>query len=69
MKEKKEIVSEEKINELAKKSLQEVQNFSELETIKKKYLEKGGVISQLFQQISQEEDLIKKKKLGNLINN
>ena len=69
MKEKKEIVSEEKINELAKKSLQEVQNFSELETIKKKYLEKGGVISQLFQQIGQEEDLIKKKKLGNLINN
>jgi len=69
MKEKKEIVSEEKINELAKKSLQEVQNFSELETIKKKYLEKGGVISQLFQQIGQEKDLIKKKKLGNLINN
>jgi len=69
MKEKKEIVSEEKINELTKKSLQEVQNFSELETIKKKYLEKGGLISQLFQQIAQEEDLIKKKKLGNLINN
>ena len=69
MKEKKEIVSEEKINGLAKKSLQEVQNFSELETIKKKYLEKGGLISQLFQQIGQEEDLIKKKKLGNLINN
>jgi len=69
MKEKKEIVSEEKINELTKKSLQEVQNFSEIETIKKKYLEKGGVISQLFQQIGQEEDLIKKKKLGNLINN
>jgi len=69
MKEKKEIVSEEKINELAKKSLQEVQNFSELETIKKKYLEKGGLISQLFQQIGQEKDLIKKKKLGNLINN
>ena len=69
MKEKKEIVSEEKINELTKKSLQEVQNFSEIETIKKKYLEKGGVISQLFQQIGQEKDLIKKKKLGNLINN
>ena len=69
MKEKKEIVSEEKINELAKKSFQEVQNFSEMEITKKKYLEKGGAISQLFQQISQEEDLIKKKKLGNLINN
>jgi len=69
MTERKEIVSEEKINDLAKKSLQEVQNFSELETIKKKYLEKGGLISQLFQQIGQEKDLIKKKKLGNLINN
>ena len=69
MTERKEIVSEEKINDLAKKSLQEVQNFSELETIKKKYLEKGGIISQLFQQIGQEKDLIKKKKLGNLINN
>ncbi|CAI2173491.1 2366_t:CDS:10 [Funneliformis geosporum] len=34
-----------------KKSLQETENFAEIETVKKKYLEKGGVISQLFQQV------------------
>ena len=65
----KQTISEKEINLLAEKSLKEAENLSELETIKKKYLEKGGVISQLFQQIGQEEDLIKKKKLGNLINN
>jgi len=67
--EKEKIVQEEEIDLLARKSLQEAQNFSEIETVKKKYLEKGGIISQLFQQIGQEKDLNKKKKLGNLINN
>jgi len=65
----KQTISEKQINLLAEKSLKEAKNFSELETVKKKYLEKGGLISQLFQQIGQEKDLIKKKKLGNLINN
>ena len=65
----KQNISEKQINLLAKKSLKEVENFFEIETIKKNYLEKGGIIFQLFQQISQEEDPIKKKKLGNLINN
>ena len=41
----------------------------EIETIKKKYLEKGGIIFQLFQQIAQEKNLEQKKKLGNLVNN
>ena len=67
--EKEKIVREEEINFLAKKSLQEAENFSEIEKIKKKYLSKGGIISQFFQQISQEKDLQKKKKLGELINN
>lgn len=69
MKERKETISEEKINVLAEQSLQEVQNFAEIVAVKKKYLEKGGIISQFFQQIGQEKDLIKKKKFGNLINN
>jgi phenylalanyl-tRNA synthetase alpha chain len=69
MTERKETVNEEKINVLAKKSLQEVENFSEIEAVKKKYLEKGGIISQLFQQIGLEKDLAKKRKIGNLINN
>jgi len=67
--EKEKTVREEEINFLAKKSLQEAENFSEIEKIKKKYLSKGGLISQLFQQISQEKDLEKKRKLGGLINN
>jgi hypothetical protein len=49
---------------LAEKSFQEAENFSEIETIKKKYLAKGGLISHFFQQISQEKDLTKKKNLG-----
>jgi len=67
--EKEKTVREEEINFLAKKSLQKAENFSEIEKIKKKYLSKGGLISQLFQQISQEKDLEKKRKLGGLINN
>lgn len=69
MKERKEVANEEKISVLVEKSLQEAESFSEIEIVKKKYLEKGGIISQLFQQVSQEKDLVKKKKLGNLINN
>ena len=65
----KKLISEKEISILAENSLKEAENFLEVEIIKKKYLEKGGVVSQLFQQISQEEDLEKKKKLGSLINN
>ncbi|CAI2162899.1 17018_t:CDS:2 [Funneliformis geosporum] len=64
MTERKETVNEEEIRTLVKKSLQETENFAELETVKKKYLEKGGTISQLFQQVSQTKDLAQKKKLG-----
>ena len=63
----KQTINEKQINFLAKKSLKEVENFSEIETVKKKYLEKGKVIFQFFQQISQEKESIKKKS-GNLIN-
>jgi len=68
MTEGKEIISEEEINVLVQKSSLEADNFSEIETVKKKYLERGGIISQLFQQLGQEKDLTKKKKLGNLVN-
>jgi hypothetical protein len=50
------------------KSLQETKNSQQVEVIKKKYLEKGGVISQLFKQVGQEKDLVRKKRLGSLIN-
>jgi len=60
--------TEKEIKLLAKKSFQEAENFSEIEIVKKKYLEKGGIISQLFQQVIQEKDLEKKKMLGGLIN-
>ena len=60
---------EQEINILIKKSFQEAENVFEIAIVKKKYLEKEGIISQLFQQISQEKDLEKKKKLGSLINN
>jgi len=53
---------------LINKSLQEVKGSQPIETIKKKYLEREGVISQFFQQVSQEKDLAKKKRLGSLIN-
>ena len=69
MTERKETVNEEKINTLIEKSLQEIDNFSEIGAVKKKYLEKEGIIFQLFQQISQEKNLEQKKKLGNLVNN
>ena len=69
MTERKETVDEEEISALVKKSLQETENFAEIETVKKKYLEKGGIISQFFQQTGQTKDLVKKKKLGSLINN
>jgi hypothetical protein len=62
------IINEKEINDLAEKSLKEAENFPQIEIVKKKYLEKGGIISQLFQQVSQEKDLEKKKKLGGLIN-
>lgn len=65
----KKIISEEEINILFAKSLRELENCSKTELIKKEYLEKGGLISQFFQQISQERELEKRKKIGNLINN
>jgi hypothetical protein len=65
----KKLIGEKEIIILTEKSLKEVENFLELEIVKKKYLEKGGLVSQFFQQISQEEDPEKKKKLGSLINN
>jgi phenylalanyl-tRNA synthetase alpha chain len=65
----KQFSNEKEINILIEKSLQEMENFSEIETVKKKYLEKEGIIPQLFQQIGQEKDLERKKKLGSLINN
>jgi len=64
----KQTISEKEIKLLAKKSFQEAENFSEIEIVKKKYLEKGGIISQLFQQVTQEKELEKKKILGKLIN-
>ncbi|MCE8167835.1 MAG: phenylalanine--tRNA ligase subunit alpha [Candidatus Moeniiplasma glomeromycotorum] len=63
------IIDEKEISTWIEKSFQEAENYSELEIIKKKYLGKGGLISQFFQQISQEKDLTKKKKIGYLINN
>jgi len=64
----KKSIDEKEISTLVEKSLQEAKNFSEIEIVKKKYLEKGGIISSLFQQISQEEDRERKKILGGLIN-
>ena len=55
-----QVINEKEISTLEEKSLSEAKNFSEVEIIKKKYLEKGGIISQFFQQVSQEKDLAKK---------
>ncbi|WNE40503.1 MAG: Phenylalanine--tRNA ligase alpha subunit [Mycoplasmataceae bacterium] len=62
------IISKEEINILFAKSLRELESCSKTELIKKEYLEKGGLISQFFQQISQEREIEKRKKIGNLIN-
>jgi phenylalanyl-tRNA synthetase alpha chain len=62
------VTNEEEIVLLFKKTLKEIEDPLKLEFIKKEYLEKGGLISQFFQQISQEKDLERKKKLGSLIN-
>jgi len=64
----KQSISEKEISILAEKSLKESENALEVKIIKKKYLEKGGIIPQLFQQVGQEKDLVRKKKLGNLVN-
>jgi phenylalanyl-tRNA synthetase alpha chain len=66
---KKKVINEEEINKLFEKSLRELENPSKKEFVKKEYLEKEGIISQLFQQISQEKELEKRKKIGSLINN
>ena len=50
-------------------SLTAAENFSQVAALKKKYFAKGGLFSQLLQQIAREEDSEKKKELGNLINN
>lgn len=61
-------INEEEINKLFEKSLRELENPSKTELIKKEYLEKEGIISQLFLQISQEKELERKKKIGGLVN-
>jgi phenylalanyl-tRNA synthetase alpha chain len=68
-KKNKKVINEEEINKLFEKSLRELENPSKKEFVKKEYLEKEGIISQLFQQISQEKELEKRKKIGSLINN
>ena len=60
---------EKEINLLVEKSLQEAENLAEIPAVKKKYLERGGLISQFFQQLGQEKNPNKKKKMGGLINN
>ena len=60
--EKEKVVWEEEINALTKKSLQEAHDFSKIQTLKKKYLEKGGIISQFFQHKSGKR-LTKEKKI------
>jgi type II secretory pathway predicted ATPase ExeA len=66
MEEKK--LEESEIILLIDKSLKEVKISRQIKIIKKKYLEKEGIIPQLFQQLSQQKDLAKKKGLGSLIN-
>jgi phenylalanyl-tRNA synthetase alpha chain len=68
-KKNKKVINEEEINKLFEKSLRELENPSKKEFVKKEHLEKEGIISQLFQQISQEKELEKRKKIGSLINN
>ena len=63
------MITEKEITLLIKKSLKEVENSQEIEAIKKNYLGKGGIISQILQQIAQETDSEKKKKIGTLVNN
>ncbi len=53
---KKEL-TEKEIEILIKKSFQETEKSLEIGEIKKKYLEKGGLIPQFFQQIVLEKDL------------
>jgi phenylalanyl-tRNA synthetase alpha chain len=65
---KKEKLDQETIIILEKNSLVELEEFSVLEAIKKKYLGKNGLISQFLHQLAQEEDLTKKKNLGILVN-
>ena len=60
---------EQKIILLIKESLEEVEKSSDLSLTKKKYLGKQGLIFQFLQQLIQEKDLEKKKRLGFLINN
>jgi len=56
-------LTEEEISLIIENSLAEVNNSRQPEIIKKKYLEKGGIISQLLQQIVQENNLEKKRNL------
>lgn len=62
-------LEQELISNCEKQSLQELENITELATVKKKYLGKDGLILQFLQQLVQEKDLEKRKKLGVLINN
>ncbi|MCE8162842.1 MAG: phenylalanine--tRNA ligase subunit alpha [Candidatus Moeniiplasma glomeromycotorum] len=59
---------EKKIIQEREKSFHEVEKVSEIENLKKKYFGKESIITSFFQQVAKEKDLIKKKRLGELIN-
>jgi len=61
-------LTHEKILVIAKKSLKEIEENSKIIIIKKKYLGKDGIITQLFKQISLEKNNEKRKKIGDLLN-
>ena len=61
-------LTREEISLIIKNSLIEAENSKQPEVIKKEYLEKGGVSSQFLQELTHENNLEKKKKLGSLIN-
>ena len=64
----KENSNEKKNGLLIKQSFEDLEK-ENIQIIKKKYLGKNGIISQSLQEISQEKNLKRKKKLGILINN
>jgi hypothetical protein len=59
---------EKEIIQEREKSFQEIEKSSEIGKFKKKYLGKEGLIFAFFQRIIQENDLTKKKHLGELVN-
>ena len=69
MKKESEKIKEEEINFLISQSYKEVAEPPLIETIREKYLGKGGIISRLFSQISESKNLEEKKRIGSLLNN